>query len=264
MRKNVQGGSKSKRAKPTGLPRVTISCAAKGCVSVHSAQMFAERIAGEVQEVGFEVPDGAIHLDRFMHEFADPAGFAAVEEANLAVGIPAAMQDPAAQILRQARHGVADVCRAALLDMPDFGFQRLAQAFIGVKGQNPIVGRQFRGDVLLRGVTVPGRFFHARAELAGDFHGAIVRTAVENQNFVAAAQALNHARDVAFLVKGDDRGGDLHTLNARRHQRCGDHENNQRGRGQPAPFGINRFVVEHERMTAAEKNMTAAQIHHGK
>ena len=47
------------------------------------------------------MPDRPLHLYRFMDKIAHPLGFAPVEKADFAIGIPAAMQNPAAQILRQ-------------------------------------------------------------------------------------------------------------------------------------------------------------------
>ena len=48
----------------------------------------------------------------------------------------------------------------------------------------------------------------------GDFDGAIVRAAIENQNLIAAAQAFNHACDISLFVVRDDGGRDLHCTRA--------------------------------------------------
>ena len=65
------------------------------------------------------------------------------------------MQNPAAQVLGQARHGVGVVFRAVLLEIPDFAFERLAQGFVGVERKNPVVGGVLGGPVLLAGIAAP-------------------------------------------------------------------------------------------------------------
>src|SRR5579863_4913621 len=85
-------------------------------VAVHGAQMFRERAAREVQKVGFEMAEPAAHLYGFMHEGALPGGLAPVVEAHLAVGIPAGVANPAAQILRHPRHFVGVALQTGLLE----------------------------------------------------------------------------------------------------------------------------------------------------
>src|SRR5437870_2989483 len=100
--------------------------------------------------------DAAVHLHALMHEVSNPASLAAVIKPYLAVWVPTAVQNPAAQILRQAGHGVGVVAGALFLQIPYFAFERLAQGFIGIDGQDPIVTRLLGGEVFLGGVAGPG------------------------------------------------------------------------------------------------------------
>src|SRR4051794_13643047 len=95
--------------------------------------------------------------------------------------------------------------------MPDLRFESFAQAFVGVEGQDPIVRRKFRGNILLRRVSVPRRLDHTGPELGRNFYGSVVRSTIENQDFIAAAKALNDTGNVAFFVKRDDRCRDFHS-----------------------------------------------------
>src|SRR5579885_882158 len=179
-------------------------------VAVHGAQMLGEGIASKMQQVGLQAPDAAVDLHRFMYVSALPNRFAPVVEADLAVRMPASVADPAAEILRQAWHGVGIELRPGLLEAPDLGFQRFAQRFIGVDGENPVIGSLRGREILLIRVARPRALDHAGAELLGDLHGAVVRPAVHDQNFIHAAQAFDGAGDVALLVQSDDRRRDLH------------------------------------------------------
>ncbi len=79
------------------------------------------------------------HLHRLVNESSLPGCLAAVVEADLAVGIPARVANPTAQILRHPRHRVGVALRAGFLEPPDLGFERLAERFVGVQRQDPVV-----------------------------------------------------------------------------------------------------------------------------
>ena len=147
---------------------------------------------------------------RLVHEIAHPLGTAPVIEADFAIRIPAGMQNPAAEVLRHAGHGVGVELRTVLLDLPDFAFQSFAERFVGVEREHPIVLALLGGVILLAGESAPIAFDHARAELGGELDGAIGRAAVHHHDFVATAQAFDHARNVALLIERDNRSRDLH------------------------------------------------------
>ena len=67
-----------------------------------------------------------------MDVVAFPMGSAAVEETDLAVRIPAGVQNPAAKVLGHAREGVGIAIGAVLFEAPDLAFEILAESLIGV------------------------------------------------------------------------------------------------------------------------------------
>ena len=91
----------------TPRPRATIHCAARRRVPVHSAQVLGKRIAGEVQKFLVRArPPLPFTFTLSCTNSPIHRAFVPVVKPHLAVRIPAAMQNPAAHILRHARHGV--------------------------------------------------------------------------------------------------------------------------------------------------------------
>ena len=66
------------------------------------------------------------------------------------------------------------------------------------------------GPIFLAGVTAPSGLNHARAQVGRQFHRPVCGSAVQNQDFIAAAEAFDGARDIALFVERNDRRGDLH------------------------------------------------------
>src|SRR5208283_4194431 len=168
-----------------------------------------KRTAREMEQVRFQMSGAPVHLDGFMDVFAHPARPFAIEQPHLAVRIPAGMQNPAAQILRQARNGITVVARAVFLDLPDLAFQRLAERFVGVDRKNPVVGGLLGGKIFLARIARPRIFQHARSEVRRQLHRTVVRPAVHHDDLIAATKALNSADDVALFVVSDDGGRDF-------------------------------------------------------
>src|SRR5450755_87150 len=107
--------------------------------------------------------DGAIDADGLVNERPNPFRIAPVEEAHLAVGMPATVENPAPQVLGKARNGVAIELRPAFFNVPDLSLKRFAQTLVGVERQYPVVSSQSGCDILLRGIALPGRFHDPRA-----------------------------------------------------------------------------------------------------
>src|SRR5215813_10492640 len=101
------------------------------------------------------MPNASLHLDALVNEVACPFRVPPVVQAHLAVRVPAGVEDPLAQVLRDAGHGIGVVPRSVFLEVPDLTLERLAQGLVGVKRENPIVVRLLGGPVLLPGVTAP-------------------------------------------------------------------------------------------------------------
>src|SRR5579872_4444904 len=126
--------------------------------------MLGQRVAGVMKQVAPKVAYGAFDAHALMHIFADPLSFAAVIEANFAIGVPPAVTDPAAEILRQTRERITIAQHRVLLQGDDLRRQFRSDFFVGIKGESPVMSRATDGEVLLCGVTTPGFFEHARAE----------------------------------------------------------------------------------------------------
>ncbi len=57
---------------------------------------------------------------------------------------------------------------------------------------------------------MPRSLYDASSKFCRDLNGTIARAAIENKNFVTAAQAFNHTRDIPLFIERDDRGRNLH------------------------------------------------------
>src|SRR5260370_35690423 len=99
--------------------------------------------------------DTPIYYYRLMHIVAHPLGVPPVEEPHFAIRIPARVQNPAAQVLRHAWHGVGVKLRTVLLDLPDLAFQRLAQRLVCIQRKNPVVLTALGCVVFLARETAP-------------------------------------------------------------------------------------------------------------
>src|SRR5437867_542257 len=117
--------------------------------------------------------DPAFNLHALMHEVSHPFGFLPVIEPDLSIGIPAAVENPAAHILGKARDGIGIEGRTALLEVPDFALEGLAQSFVGVERKNPVMLGVLGGAILLVGVTAPGIFDDLGAEIGSQLDGSV-------------------------------------------------------------------------------------------
>jgi len=144
-----------------------------------------------MEEVPAEVADAALADDAFVDVVAYPMGFTAVKETDLAVRIPAGVEDPAAEVLSEAGEGVGVAVGAVFLETPDFAFEILAESFVGVDGEDPIVGGLAGGVVFLTRVAAPVGFEDPGAVAQRDFD---LRTVEPNRppRFVASSAGSHH------------------------------------------------------------------------
>src|SRR5436190_17379190 len=98
----------------------------KGSISIHGLEVFGEGVAREMQQVRLEVPYGPLDPHTFLDEIADPFGLPAMIQPDLAIRIPARVENPATDILREPRHRVRVERRAVFFDLPDLAFERFA------------------------------------------------------------------------------------------------------------------------------------------
>src|SRR5437899_2592046 len=99
------------------------------------------------------------------------------------------MENPAAQILRHARHRERIELRAVFLDLPDFAFEGFAERLIGVDRKYPVVFASLGCKVLLLRIPGPRAINHARSQFRCDIRSPVDRSAVDDYDFIAAAKA---------------------------------------------------------------------------
>lgn len=135
---------------------------------------------------------------------AAPATAAAVPEAKLCIGIPAAMSDPLPAVIGEAVHGIAGV-----LPVLFYGGNGVEQGFvgslIGIERENVRVKCVRDGPVFLFDMPVERMLDKARAMAAANFSGAVGGETVEHHNIVGNAfYGIQTAANIAFFVEGDD------------------------------------------------------------
>src|ERR1700737_2191478 len=127
------------------------------------------------------MPHAGVADDAFVDEITDPWRLAPIIETDFAVGIPAGVIDPGAEIVGQARHGVSVILRPALLEVPDFCFEGFTERLVGIERKNPVVGSLLGGPVFLAGESAPAGFEDARTQVLRELDGTVDGTAVENE-----------------------------------------------------------------------------------
>jgi hypothetical protein len=109
-------------------------------VALHAREMLREVPIGMVQQIAAQMPDLAVHLDAVVRRAAGEPRAAAVAETELAIRIPAAVADPAAEVMGEPREVVARERRRAVREQgADLGGERVRDALVGVEAQHPVV-----------------------------------------------------------------------------------------------------------------------------
>src|SRR5215469_13687998 len=111
-----------------------------------------------MQQVALQFAGGAFHADAFVNILANPLPFAAIVEPKLAVGIPAAVVNPAAEVLREARERISIEPWPGLFDRDNFRGEFGRELLVGIERENPVMRSAARGKVLLRGIPAPRLF----------------------------------------------------------------------------------------------------------
>ena len=135
--------------------------------------------------------------------FAEPR-HAALEEAQLAIGIEAAVAHPAAQDEIKSRDRVGIERRVAGEQLANLLLRLLGEDFVGIDEEDPVAGAQVERDILLLAVAVEAVIEGLGAKGSGDFDGVVFRSLIDDDNLVGPANALQSARQVRLLVHGND------------------------------------------------------------
>ena len=154
----------------------------------------------------------AVDLHLLVHKgVAAPAGPTAVEQPQVVVGIPVAVQDPPVDephLAREARPG-----KALMVGAPekflDAGPQRGRHLLVGVERERPRPGGVIERPVLRVAVAAPLGLKHDGAMLLGD-HFAVVGRPVQHDDDLRdpALHTREAARQVGRLIAGDDDDGE--------------------------------------------------------
>ena len=150
-------------------------------------------------------------LHRLVHALAVEAADTSIVEPQLIVGIPIGSANPAAQVVRHARHAIAAHRRPCTHDLLDLGGELRRNPLVGVDRQDPVVGGDLGGVVALRAVARPVVDDDAGRVASGERHGLVRTVRVDDHDFVGPFDGFERPLDVGRLVSRDDRHGQLHT-----------------------------------------------------
>ena len=184
---------------------------AERAVAIHMLDVGRERGVGVVEDVTVEGGGGAGEADGLVDGAVfelGRGGKSAAEEAELGVGVEAAVLDPAAEeeITAFEVEGVegrwphGESLANLLLE---FG----GELFVGVEREDPVAGALREGEVFLCSEAGPGAVEDGGVEAACDLEGTIGGAGVDDEDLVGPGDAGEGAREVRFFVEGDDRDG---------------------------------------------------------
>src|SRR5690606_2915856 len=159
-------------------------------------------------EVGREPARGTVGDQLVVRVDAAPARAPAPHQAQLPVGIPAAVADPTTQVPRATPDGVACERRVGGQRRPDRLAQRRGAALVGVEAQHPVAARLLERELLLGHVARPVAHDHPARVLARDLHRAVAAARIDHDDLVAEGHALQARGDAVGLVAADHDGGE--------------------------------------------------------
>ena len=142
--------------------------------------------------------------------FVDHAGRAAPEEAQLAVGVIAAVADEAAEDLVAAVDPVGGGVGGSGEQGADGGLEVGGEDFVGVEEEDPVAGALVDGGVLLAAVAFEVFSEDAGVEGAGDVEGAVGGVGVDEDDLVGEGDGCKGAGQVGLLVHRDHGDGEGH------------------------------------------------------
>ena len=184
---------------------------AEGAVAVHVLEVALEVGVGVVDDVVVEGLELAVEGDGLVDGTLGEAGGGgevggvAAEEAELGVGVEAAVANPAVEEEIAAADEVGVGRRgwwggAVRISSLELG----GELFVGVEREDPGAGAFFDGGVLLGGEALPGLGEDFGVEGGGDLEGAVGGTGVDDDDFVGEVDAGEGAGEVLLFVEGDD------------------------------------------------------------
>ena len=176
-----------------------------GGVAIDRLQMIGDRGIRIVLQLATESADRPADANRLVDVDARPGSTSPVVQSKLPVGPPIRAANPSPEIEGHPWNAVTTSGRRLVQDLPDFRSERFADALVRVHGEDPVVSRQRRGVVLLRGIAFPGACLDADPVSARDVDGIVGAAAVDDDPFVGPGDRSKSRPDVGRLVAGDDR-----------------------------------------------------------
>ena len=170
--------------------------------------MVGDIAVGVVENIAVHALGLAVEDEGFV-DAALPAAFIFFEEAQLAVGVPAGMFDPAVHVKGFAVNAkTVAVNIFFLFEIEDGFFEARGDAFVGVEVEDPWVLGFIEGDVFLRAVIGKGMGKDVGIVLGGDVAGFIGGVRVNDDDFVGdAGAAFESVFEAVFFVEGNDYDG---------------------------------------------------------
>jgi hypothetical protein len=173
--------------------------------------MVGNRVAGVVEKIALQATYGVLAGKMLVDEVSDPLPPAAPVQTGLAVGIPAAMANPAAEIEGSPWKLIGVGRRRMGFHLQQLPSQRWAETLIGIQAEDPWVGSLRGRKVLLVGVIGPVALVDSGAPSSGNRTGPVPAAGIHHDQFVGdAANRLQAATQMLFLVERDDSDRDPH------------------------------------------------------
>jgi len=170
-------------------------------------EVILQRFEGIVQQVAFDPPGPALHLELVVRVQSAPKSVSTPHNPQAPLRIPG-VPDPFPEIKVQAVHKETLFRRRAVSQQPpqcpgQLGRNRL----IGIQAQHPRLGASAQRNVLLLHMAAPGMDFEDGIEMPGDRSRSILGTRIDDHDLRnQPAQAFKTARQIVFLVQRNDGG----------------------------------------------------------
>jgi YjbE family integral membrane protein len=176
--------------------------------AVHRPQVVGDVAVRVVQQVAAQLARRPRGDQPLVDVIALPAAPAAAHQPQLAVGVPAPVADPAAEVPGAPRHARAgDPLGGGGDPVAQLGRELGADPLVGVDAEHPVRGDLLLGEVLLGGVARPVADDHPGAPGPGDLDGAVGAAGVHDQHLVGERHRVEAVPDAVLLVAGDDADG---------------------------------------------------------
>ena len=158
-----------------------------------------------MEKIALQATNGTLAGKMLMDEVADPPRSAAPVQTRLAVRIPAAMPNPAAEIEGSPRELIGAGRSRMGFHLQQLLFQKWAETLIGVQAEDPFVGSLRGRKVFLVGIVGPVALVDSGAPSSGNRAGPVPAPGIHHDQFVSyAANRFQAAAQMLFLVERDD------------------------------------------------------------